>query len=72
MKLLRYGRTGKEKPGLLDDQGKIRDLSGVIDDLGGAALLPKNLDKLKKLKLKRSVNQRFTNKFLMSLIWSTP
>ncbi len=50
MKLLRYGRTGKEKPGLLDDQGKIRDLSGVIDDLGGAALLPKNLDKLKKLK----------------------
>jgi len=50
MKLLRYGRTGKEKPGLLDDQGKIRDLSGVIDDLGGATLLPKNLDKLKKLK----------------------
>jgi 2-keto-4-pentenoate hydratase/2-oxohepta-3-ene-1,7-dioic acid hydratase in catechol pathway len=50
MKLLRFGRAGKEKPGLLDDQGKIRDLSGVIADLGGDALLPRSIDKLIKLK----------------------
>ena len=50
MKLLRFGRAGKEKPGLLDEQGKIRDLSGVIVDLGGDALLPRSLDKLIKLK----------------------
>ncbi|HIL87439.1 MAG TPA: FAA hydrolase family protein, partial [Deltaproteobacteria bacterium] len=50
MKLLRFGRAGKEKPGLLDDQGKIRDLSGIITDLGGDALLPRSLDKLKKIK----------------------
>lgn len=33
MKLLRYGPLGQEKPGILDDAGKIRDLSGVIDDV---------------------------------------
>ena len=38
MKLLRYGPEGSEKPGLLDKDGKIRDLSGVIADVGGAAL----------------------------------
>jgi 2,4-diketo-3-deoxy-L-fuconate hydrolase len=38
MKLLRYGELGKEKPGLVDTDGQLRDLSGVIDDLSGAAL----------------------------------
>ncbi|NRB35394.1 MAG: fumarylacetoacetate hydrolase family protein [Rhodobacteraceae bacterium] len=38
MKLLRYGPQGAEKPGLLDDEGQIRDLSGVISDLSGPAL----------------------------------
>jgi 2,4-diketo-3-deoxy-L-fuconate hydrolase len=38
MKLLRYGEPGKEKPGLVDTDGQLRDLSGVIDDLSGAAL----------------------------------
>ena len=38
MKLLRYGETGVEKPGLLDKDGQIRDLSGIIPDLAGAAL----------------------------------
>ncbi len=38
MKLLRYGPEGSEKPGLLDKDGKIRDLSGVIADVGGAAI----------------------------------
>lgn len=40
MKLLRYGAPGAEKPGLLDAEGRIRDLSGVIADLSGAALDP--------------------------------
>ena len=38
MKLLRYGNPGQEKPGLLDSEGGIRDLSGVIGDIDGAAL----------------------------------
>ncbi|PHQ98781.1 MAG: 2-hydroxyhepta-2,4-diene-1,7-dioate isomerase [Marinosulfonomonas sp.] len=38
MKFVRYGDSGAEKPGVLDDAGNLRDLSGVIDDLSGAAL----------------------------------
>jgi 2-keto-4-pentenoate hydratase/2-oxohepta-3-ene-1,7-dioic acid hydratase in catechol pathway len=38
MKLLRYGPKGQEKPGLLDDAGKIRDLSGVVKDIDGKVL----------------------------------
>ncbi len=38
MKLLRYGPAGQEKPGLLDDAGRIRDLSGQIDDISGQTL----------------------------------
>ena len=38
MKLLRYGAAGAEKPGLLDDDGVIRDLSGVVSDIAGDAL----------------------------------
>ena len=49
MKLLRFGPKGKEKPGLLDHDGKIRDLSGVIDDLSPQNLSPKSLAKLAKL-----------------------
>ncbi|CAM3735677.1 fumarylacetoacetate hydrolase family protein [Bordetella sputigena] len=49
MKLLRYGAKGQEKPGLLDRQGRIRDLSGHIADVGAAALLPETLDRLKKI-----------------------
>jgi ureidoglycolate lyase/2,4-diketo-3-deoxy-L-fuconate hydrolase len=47
MKLLRYGAPGQEKPGLLDSTHTIRDLSGVIDDVAGAALLPETLDRLR-------------------------
>jgi hypothetical protein len=36
MKLLRYGAVGLEKPGLLDEAGVIRDLSGDVTDLGPA------------------------------------
>lgn len=49
MKLVRYGRPGKEKPGLIDEEGKLRDLSGVITDLGPEQLSDKALAKLAKL-----------------------
>jgi 2-keto-4-pentenoate hydratase/2-oxohepta-3-ene-1,7-dioic acid hydratase in catechol pathway len=49
MKLLRYGPPGRERPGLLDANGTIRDLSGVIADVGGDALLPESLAKLRQL-----------------------
>jgi len=38
MKLLRYGQPGAEKPALLDSDGKVRDLSGHVPDIGGAVL----------------------------------
>ncbi len=38
MKLLRHGAIGAEKPGMLDDDGVIRDLSGVVPDIAGAVL----------------------------------
>jgi 2,4-diketo-3-deoxy-L-fuconate hydrolase len=50
MKLVRYGRPGKEKPGLIDAEGRLRDLSAVIPDIGPAQLSPKSLAKLAKLK----------------------
>ncbi len=49
MKLLRYGPRGQEKPGILDRDGKIRDLSGVVRDIDGAALAPASLDRLRRL-----------------------
>ncbi len=50
MKLVRYGRPGKEKPGLIDAQGKLRDLSGVVADIGPEQLSDKALAKLAKLR----------------------
>jgi 2-keto-4-pentenoate hydratase/2-oxohepta-3-ene-1,7-dioic acid hydratase in catechol pathway len=49
MKLVRYGEAGREKPGLIDAGGKLRDLSAAVDDLGGHALRPEGLAKLKAL-----------------------
>jgi len=49
MKLLRFGPPGKEKPGLLDASGAIRDLSGVIADINGETLSPASLRKLAKI-----------------------
>ncbi|MEL5427480.1 fumarylacetoacetate hydrolase family protein [Serratia nevei] len=49
MKLLRYGQPGQERPGTLDAQGRLRDLSQHIADVGGAALLPASLAKLRAL-----------------------
>ena len=49
MKLLRYGPAGQEKPGLLDRDGRIRDLSGAVRDIDGEALSPASLDRLRRL-----------------------
>jgi len=49
MKLLRYGPKGKEKPGVLDRSGNLRDLSGVLSDITPDQLAPAALDRLRKL-----------------------
>jgi ureidoglycolate lyase len=49
VKLLRYGPKGREKPGILDKDGKIRDLSAHVPDIAGTALLPDSLKKLAAL-----------------------
>ena len=51
MKLLRHGPAGAEKPGILDDDGTIRDLSGVVDDISGAVLSDEGLSSLRALDL---------------------
>jgi 2-keto-4-pentenoate hydratase/2-oxohepta-3-ene-1,7-dioic acid hydratase in catechol pathway len=48
MKLVRFGPPGREKPGILDDKGRIRDLSKVVGDLAGEGLSPKSLAKIRK------------------------
>ncbi|HEY1542008.1 MAG TPA: fumarylacetoacetate hydrolase family protein, partial [Xanthobacteraceae bacterium] len=48
MRLLRFGPPGREKPGVLDAEGNIRDLSKVVPDLSGDALSPRGLAKIKK------------------------
>ena len=50
MKLVRYGRPGKEKPGLIDDEGKLRDLSALVADIDASTLSDKVLRKLGKVK----------------------
>nr|WP_319383812.1 fumarylacetoacetate hydrolase family protein [uncultured Roseibium sp.] len=49
MKLLRYGPAGQEKPGLLDDDGHVRDLSAHVTDISGDSLLPEKVAQLKGL-----------------------
>ena len=49
MKLVRYGPPGKEKPGLIDAEGKLRDLSRKVKDIDGATLAPAKLRELRKL-----------------------
>ncbi len=51
MKLLRYGPPGQEKPGALDAWGNVRDLSALIEDIGGETLLPQSLARLRQLDL---------------------
>ncbi len=48
MKLVRYGPSGREKPGIIDSKGRIRDLSKVVPDIAGDVLGPKGLNKIRK------------------------
>jgi 2-keto-4-pentenoate hydratase/2-oxohepta-3-ene-1,7-dioic acid hydratase in catechol pathway len=48
MKLVRFGQPGGEKPGLVDGEGRIRDLSGIVPDLTGDALSKKGLEKIRQ------------------------
>nr|WP_174506305.1 fumarylacetoacetate hydrolase family protein [Acinetobacter sp. Marseille-Q1620] len=50
MKLLRFGEKGQEKPGILDQNGQIRDLSSVVNDINGT-VLAEQLDKIKNTDL---------------------
>ena len=49
MKLVRYGAIGAEKPGLIDQNGDLRDLSSHVADIAGAALQDAELEKLRAL-----------------------
>ncbi|RSV87122.1 fumarylacetoacetate hydrolase family protein [Klebsiella aerogenes] len=51
MKLLRFGNPGSERPGVLDNDGRLRDLSQYINDLRGDVLLPESLARLRQLDL---------------------
>ncbi len=53
MKFLRYGRTGSERPGVLDDKGQIRDLGGVIGDLREGYLSPSRLREIQGMAVER-------------------
>ena len=53
MKLVRYGPAGREKPGLIDADGVLRDLSRKVDDIDGDALSPMSLSGLRKLDTRR-------------------
>ena len=49
MKLIRYGQAGREKPGLIDEDGAIRDVSAVVDDIAGEVLTERGLSRLRAL-----------------------
>ena len=49
MRLVRYGRPGKEKPGMFDEEGRLRSLAGVIDDIDASVLSEKALRKLARI-----------------------
>jgi 2,4-diketo-3-deoxy-L-fuconate hydrolase len=49
MKLVRYGVRGQEKPGMIDMDGRVRDLSGVVADIAGPALTPEGLARLRAI-----------------------
>ena len=53
MKLMRVGPLGQEKPAILDKDGKVRDLSGHVADIGGAAISPEGLAKIAAIDYER-------------------
>ena len=52
MKLVRFGNPGQEKPGIVDSDGRIRDLSAVVPDIAGDVLSAKSLERLRGLDLR--------------------
>jgi 2-keto-4-pentenoate hydratase/2-oxohepta-3-ene-1,7-dioic acid hydratase in catechol pathway len=52
MKLLRVGNVGEERPAMVDGDGALRSLSGVVGDIAGATLSPESLEKLRKIRAK--------------------
>jgi 2,4-diketo-3-deoxy-L-fuconate hydrolase len=52
MKLLRVGTVGEERPAMLDADGALRDLSGLVGDIAGAGLLPASIEKLRAIDAK--------------------
>ena len=59
MKLVRYGAPGREKPGIIGDDGKIRDLSRIVKDIDGAMLASGGLAKIKKAARKLFVERGY-------------
>ena len=53
MKLLRFGAIGSERPGIVDTEGQIRDLSAHVRDIGGSTLLPAEMARLSAIETKR-------------------
>jgi 2-keto-4-pentenoate hydratase/2-oxohepta-3-ene-1,7-dioic acid hydratase in catechol pathway len=53
MKLVRFGPAGREKPGIIDAKGKIRDLSKLVPDINGETLSPAGLAKIRKAKIEK-------------------
>ena len=53
MKLLRYGKLGSEKPGIIDSEGKIRDLSNVLADIDAGTLSDEGLNNIRKIDLQK-------------------
>jgi 2,4-didehydro-3-deoxy-L-rhamnonate hydrolase len=74
MKLVRFGANKQEKPGALDSDGSIRDLSGVVSDIGGATLEPHSLDRLRAIDLSGLpiVSGSPSDRSLHCLSWQIP
>ena len=53
MKLVRYGESGRERPGMIDSKGTLHDLADHVEDIDGAALVPEALDSLRALETAR-------------------
>lgn len=51
MKLVRFGQRGQEKPGIVDEAGNIRDLSGVVSDINGSTISPEGLSRIRKTRI---------------------
>src|SRR6202000_90321 len=52
MKLVRFGQAGSERPGIVDSEGTVRDLTRIVTDIDAAILAPQELDRLRTVDLK--------------------